>query len=159
MVNPSSLCRLVLDWIRKQITEDNLSLSTLSENTFMLYLAIDNSLQDCNSLPTGKIAFMKNAKTMHYFLWKTGDVCDTELVQDYKKMSLKNVSQTKNKRKQLGQPSKPRVLIYSREIGDELESEMQPHWNLIATTKVGDHNYIALVTLAGKLAKLSIKLR
>lgn len=88
-----------------------------------------------------------------------GDVCDTELVQDYKKLSSKNVSQTKSKRKQLSQPSKPRVLIYSREIGEELESEMEPHWNLIASTKVGEHSYIALVTLAGKLAKLSIKLR
>ncbi|KRT80138.1 hypothetical protein AMK59_8821 [Oryctes borbonicus] len=107
----------------------------------MLYLAIDNSLQDCNSLPTG-------------------DVCDTELVQDYKKLSSKNnVSQNKNKRKLLTQPSKPRVLIYSREIGEELESEMEPRWNLIATTKVGEHSYIALVTLGGKLAKLSIKLR
>ncbi|KAI4467133.1 kelch protein [Holotrichia oblita] len=140
MVNTSSLCRLVLDWIRKQITEDNLGLTTITENTFMLYLAIDNSLQDCNSLPTG-------------------DVCDTELVQDYKKLSSKNVSQNKSKRKQLSQPSKPRVLIYSREIGEELESEMEPHWNLIASTKVGEHSYIALVTLAGKLAKLSIKLR
>lgn len=59
MVNPSSVCRLVLDWIRKQITEDNLNLSVLTENTFMLYLAIDNSLQDCNSLPTGKIVRYK----------------------------------------------------------------------------------------------------
>lgn len=58
MVNTSSLCRLVLDWIRKQITEDNLGLTTITENTFMLYLAIDNSLQDCNSLPTGNILIL-----------------------------------------------------------------------------------------------------
>ncbi|XP_022913715.1 influenza virus NS1A-binding protein homolog isoform X2 [Onthophagus taurus] len=141
LVNSSSLCRLVLEWIRRQITEDNLSLATLSENTFMLYLAIDNSLQDCNSLPNG-------------------DVCNTEIVQDYKKLSSKNVgSANKIKRKQLSQPSKPRVLIYSREIGEELESEMEPHWTLIATSKVAEHSYVALVTLAGKLAKLSIQLR
>lgn len=102
--------------------------------------------------------FVINIKQLNLF--PIGDVCDTELVQDYKKLSSKhNVSQNKNKRKQLSQPSKPRVLIYSREIGEELESEMEPHWNLIATTQVGDHSYIALVTLAGKLAKLSIKLR
>lgn len=53
LVNESSLCRLVLEWIRKQINEDNFNLAALSENTFMLYLAIDNSLQDANSLPSG----------------------------------------------------------------------------------------------------------
>ena len=36
----------------------------------MLYLALDNSLQDCSDLPSG-------------------DCNDTEMVQDYKKMSKK----------------------------------------------------------------------
>lgn len=53
-VNQSSLCRLVLEWIKKQIMNDTLSKDALSEKTFMLYLAIDNSLQDCMSLPSGK---------------------------------------------------------------------------------------------------------
>lgn len=140
-VNQSSLCRLVLEWIKRQITDDSLNKDALSEKTFMLYLAIDNSLQDCMTLPSG-------------------DVSDTEIVQDYKKMSLKNTtSSNKMKKKPLSQPSKPRVLIYNREIGEELESELEPDWNLIASESVGDHSFLALVTLAGKLATLSIQLR
>ncbi|CAH1126183.1 unnamed protein product [Ceutorhynchus assimilis] len=138
-VNQNSLCRLVLEWIKKQINDDLLNKDGLSEKTFMLYLAIDNSLQDCMSLPSG-------------------DVSDTEIVQDYKKMSLKNTS-SKIKKKTLSQPSKPRVLIYNREIGEELENEIEPDWNLIAAETVGDHSFLALVTLSGKLATLSIQLR
>ncbi|XP_017784244.1 PREDICTED: influenza virus NS1A-binding protein-like isoform X2 [Nicrophorus vespilloides] len=140
-VNHSSLCRLVLDWIRKQLNENSLTHFSLNERTHMLYLAIDNSLQDCTSLPTG-------------------DICDTDIVQDYKKMSLKNVTgNSKAKRKSLVQPSKPRVLIYSREIGEDLEAEAEPDWNLIASSRVGEHCFLALVTLAGKLCTLSVQLR
>ncbi|KAG5891762.1 hypothetical protein JTB14_012496 [Gonioctena quinquepunctata] len=138
----SSLCRLVLEWIKRQVNEHHINMSGLSEKTFMLYLAIDNSLQDCSSLPTG-------------------DISDTEIVQDYKKMLLKDKQgHTKhNKRKILGQPSKPRVLIYNREIGEELEQELEPDWNLIASASVGEHSFLALVTLGGKLSTLSIQLR
>lgn len=38
--------------------------------THLLYLALDNSLQDCSDLPSG-------------------DISDTEIVQDYKKLSKK----------------------------------------------------------------------
>lgn len=54
MVNQGSLCRLVLEWIKKQVVDSSMSMNMLSDKTFMLYLAIDNSLQDCSSLPTGK---------------------------------------------------------------------------------------------------------
>ncbi|CAH1978888.1 unnamed protein product [Acanthoscelides obtectus] len=139
-VNESSLCRLVLEWIKREVEGDNLDMQMLSEKTFMLYLAIDNSLQDCSSLPSG-------------------DVSDTEMVQDYKKMSLKDKpAGSKGKRKVLGQPSKPRVLVYS-DIGKEIELEMEPDWSLIATCSVGEHSFLALVTLGGKLSTLSIQLR
>lgn len=76
-------------------------------------------------------------------------------------MIMKNTKQPngKPKRKCLSQPSKPRVLVYSRELGDELDVEMEPDWNLIASDKVGDHSFLALVTLGGKLSTLSIQLR
>lgn len=141
LVNHNSLCRLVLDWIKRQVNEEALNMNTLKEKTHMLYLAIDNSLQDCSSLPSG-------------------DISDTEIVQDYKKMSLKNVpTNAKAKRKCLSQPSKPRVLIYSREIGDEIVEEFEPDWNVIASAKVGEHSFLALVTLDGKLSTLSVQLR
>jgi len=39
----------------------------------MLYLALDNILQDCSELPSGELS-------------------DTEIVQDYKKLSKKSTS-------------------------------------------------------------------
>lgn len=141
LVNENSLCRLVLEWIKREMTGEHIKLSTLAEKTFMLYIALDNSLQDCSSLPTG-------------------DISDTEIVQDYKKMSMKDKPVVqKSKRKTLGQPSKPRVLIYSREIGEELEDEMEPDWNIIASCCVREHTFLALVTLGGRLCTLSIQLR
>lgn len=141
LVNENSLCRLVLEWIKREITEDNIKLSMLSEKTFMLYIALDNSLQDCSSLPTG-------------------DISDTEIVQDYKKLALKDKpTGQKGKKKTLGQPSKPRILIYSREIGEEMENELELDWNIIASCCVGEHNFMALVTLGGRLCTLSIQLR
>lgn len=75
-------------------------------------------------------------------------------------MSLKNVQPNgKTKRKCLSQPVKPRVLIYSREIGEELATELEPDWHLIASSKVGEHSFVALVTLDGKLSTLSVQLR
>lgn len=141
LVNQGSLCRLVLEWIKRQLTDESLNMDSLSEKTFMLYLAIDNSLQDCSILPNGEMS-------------------DTEIVQDYKKLSLKTTQNTaKPKRKCLSQPAKPRILMYNREIGEELENEFEPDWNLIACASVGEHSFLALVTLGGKLATLSIQLR
>ncbi|KAF5291930.1 hypothetical protein FQA39_LY14162 [Lamprigera yunnana] len=141
LVNHNSLCILVLEWIKRQVTEESQRVESLSEKTFMLYLAIDNSLQDCSGLPSG-------------------DISDTEIVQDYKKMSSKTLQpNSKNKRKCLSQPVKPRVLIYSREIGEDIEMECEPDWNLIATWQVAEHCTLALVTLGGKLATLSVQLR
>ncbi|KAF2892512.1 hypothetical protein ILUMI_13656 [Ignelater luminosus] len=141
LVNHNSLCWLVLEWVRRQLTEESLRLESLSEKTFMLYLAIDNSLQDCSGLPSG-------------------DISDTEIVQDYKKMSSKNIQpNSKNKRKFLSQPAKPRVLFYSREIGEEIEAECEPDWNLIAACQIAEHHTLALVTLGGRLATLSVQLR
>lgn len=59
LVNHNSLCCLILEWIKRQITEESLSTVALQERTHMLYLAIDNSLQDCSSLPTGKTVLTK----------------------------------------------------------------------------------------------------
>lgn len=140
LVNRDSLCRLVLEWIKRQLTDDSLNMENLSEKTFMLYLAIDNSLQDCLSLPSG-------------------DISDTEIVQDYKKMSQKKTQPNHKAKRCLSQPSKPRVLMYSREIGEELATEIEPDWNLIASSEVGEHHFVALVTVAGKLATLSVQLR
>ncbi|KAG8238394.1 hypothetical protein J437_LFUL016830, partial [Ladona fulva] len=122
LVASDSLCRLVLAWIRQHWEDEEppARLEALTEKTHLLYLAMDNSLQDCSELPTG-------------------DVSDTEIVQDYKKLSIKKKAQinAKNRRKGPLQPAKPRILMYSREISgnERLEAEAEKEWKLIASTK------------------------
>lgn len=84
------------------------------------------------------------------------------MVQDYKKMSLKKSVQNipKQKRKPLGQPTKPRVVIFSPENGVEINNaEIESDWNLIATAKVAPHSFLCLVTMAGTLATISVQLK
>ncbi|XP_021924543.1 influenza virus NS1A-binding protein homolog A-like isoform X2 [Zootermopsis nevadensis] len=139
LVVGESLCQLVLDWVRRQC-DDAINMDQLTEKTHLLYLAMDNSLQDCTELPSG-------------------DVSDTEIVQDYKKLSKRNQANPKGRRKGQLQPAKPRVLIYSRDIGERTEQEKETDWNLIAAAKVGEHTFMALVTISGRLATMSVMLR
>lgn len=109
----------------------------------MLFLALDNSLQDVSDL--------------------IGDKANSDLVKDYKKLALKNPSNNpKTRRKCLSQPERPRILLYSRDISDRAYDEVtlgDADWNVIASIKVSDHTYISLVTLNGALCRVSIQLR
>ncbi|XP_054274096.1 influenza virus NS1A-binding protein homolog isoform X2 [Macrosteles quadrilineatus] len=138
LVTCESLCHLVLDWVKRSHDDENVN--TLTEKTHLLYLALDNTLQDCSELPSG-------------------DVSDTEIVQDYKKMSKKtNVNPaTKNRRKGQIQPAKPRVLLYNRT--DTLDTDIEKEFTLIASKKVAEHSFLALVSVGNKLATLSVMLR
>nr|CAD7447871.1 unnamed protein product [Timema bartmani] len=140
LVVGESLCQLVLDWVKRQYDEEVTNIDSVTEKTHLLYLALDNSLQDCSELPTGELS-------------------DTEIVQDYKKMSNKNHNNHKSRRKGQLQPAKPRVLMYSREITQRTETEKESDWNLIAAARVGDHTFLALVNLNGHLATMSVQLR
>lgn len=135
-----SLCRLVLDWMKRQMTEDTLSMTNLLERSHLLYLALDNSLQDCADLPPGHES-------------------ESDLVQDYKRLVLK-CPNNKGRRKQVGATGRPRVLIYSRDIGErEDRSTVEPDWNVIGSAKVGENTFISLITLNGLLTRVSIQLR
>ncbi|KAF4522492.1 hypothetical protein B566_EDAN002577 [Ephemera danica] len=137
MVNGDSLCQLVLDWVRRQ-WDDIENFDHLTEKTHLLYLALDNSLQDCTDLPNGEIS-------------------ETDIVQDYKKLSKRqSQSNLKSRRKSQLQPAKPRVLIFSRDISEHTH---ESDWSLLASSKVRDHTFLALVSLNGSLATLSVLLR
>lgn len=137
MVACESLCQLALDWIKRVSAEPN-NMDAFVQKTHLLYLAMDNSLQDCSELPAG-------------------DASDTEIVQDYKKMS-KSTSQPKKGKK--GQPvAKPRVIIYNRDVPDSTEKERESDWKLIASIKVREHTFLGLVSMEGKLMTLSVLLR
>lgn len=104
-------------------------------------MALDNSLQDCSDLPAGHES-------------------ETELVQDYKRLVLKCPNHNKQRRKCLAAPGKPRVLLYSRDIGErENETDDEPDWNLISSAKCGENAFVALVTVNGQLMRMSVKLR
>lgn len=109
----------------------------------MLFLGLDNSLQDATDL--------------------VGEKANSDMVKDYKKLALKNPTGTaKSRRKHIAQPERPRILIYSRDISDRSYDEENlgdADWNLIASTKVFEHTFISLVTLNGALCRVSIQLR
>lgn len=110
----------------------------LLERSHLLYLALDNSLQDCSDLPPGHES-------------------ESDLVQDYKRLVLK-CPNNKGRRKCLAAPVRPRVLIYSRDIGEN-EVNIEPDWNVIGSAHVGENTFVALVTLNGQLTRISIQLR
>jgi influenza virus NS1A-binding protein len=144
MVVEDSLSRLVLEWIKRQIYEDEGSVESLSQRSHMLYLALDNSLQDCQDLPAGHNA-------------------NSDIVKDYKRLASKCPANTKkHSRKCLAQPERPRVLKYTREVSDrryDEELKGDADFNLIGTLKVSEHTLISLVTLNGALYRLSIQSR
>lgn len=137
-----SLGRLILDWIKRQLNDESLNMAQLLERAHLLYLAMDNSLQDCSDLPAGH------------------ESSESDLVQDYKRLVLK-CPNNKSRRKQLAAPVRPRVLIYSREIGqrEDQNNSSEGDWNLIGSSKVSENNFLALVTLNGALTRVSIQLR
>lgn len=141
LVTNVSLCRLVLDWTRRQLTDDTFKMRHLLERTHLLYLALDNSLQDCSDLPTGHES-------------------ESDLVQDYKRLVLKcPVNKAASRKKALAAPVRPRVIIYSRDICEKDGAHVQPDWNVVGSAHVGENTFVALVALDGQLTRLSIQLR
>lgn len=135
-----ALCILVLDWLKKQVIEEDFQLDLLKEKKHMLYLNMDNSLHDCTDI-------------------QSGELNDSDMVQDYKKMSRK-LSQTniKIRRKSTTpQPMKPRLMLYSRNISDKDDSEQDDEWKLIAYTQVSDGAWVGVVTLKGSVAVMSLQ--
>lgn len=86
----------------------------------MLYLALDNSLQDCADLPPGQES-------------------ESDLVQDYKRLVLKCPSNKKH-RKALKTPGRPRMILYSRDIGDRSDAAdaatTEMDWSLVGCSKL-----------------------
>ncbi|BES99736.1 Ns1 Hypothetical protein protein [Nesidiocoris tenuis] len=109
----------------------------------MLYLALDNSLEDCSHLPTG-------------------DAGDTELVQDYKRLCRSSTNNNK-KQHQQNKPkrvAKPRVIVYSRAATTEsVEEDPNADDRMIASSVVSETTFLALVSIKSCLASMSVLLR
>lgn len=129
IVSHNSIARLVLDWMKRQLNTEELTMDNLMERSHLLYLAMDNSLQDCGDLPPGHES-------------------ETELVQDYKRLVLK-CPNNKSRRKCLAQTTRPRVLIYSRDISEREEKlPIDADWNLIGSTKMGGESMVDLISIS-----------
>lgn len=142
--NTRHLCNMILDWI-KQIFDDvevNFSISRLTEKVHMLYLNLDHTLHDCDDI-------------------ENGDVKDSELIQDYKKLSRKitpTVHRSTSK-KAIPIPAKPAEFLYTKDESygspDVETREEEKDWRVIATVLSGEHIITGLAVVAGKLIVLS----
>lgn len=140
--NVNLLCHLVLDWIQRN-WEPSQNVDQLIAKTHLLYLNLDNSLHDCVEV-------------------ESGDVIDSDIVQDYKKMSIR-LSQPGSKNRRRGasqQPSRSRHSLFSRSIS-ELSTgaegvKEQLDWRVVATTQVGEKSIMALTVINGRMTTLSV---
>lgn len=144
--NTMLLCHLVLEWIHRNWEPTQLTVDQLTAKTHLLYLNLDNSLHDCVDI-------------------ETGDVIDSDIVQDYKKLSLR-LSQPGSKNRRRGssqQPSRPRHSLYSRSISElPTPVEVAPEereWRVVAATHMSEKSILALTVINGTITTLSIMQR
>ncbi|KAH7984438.1 hypothetical protein HPB52_020724 [Rhipicephalus sanguineus] len=107
----------------------------------MLYLNLDRTLHDCNDI-------------------EAGDAKDTELIQDYKRLS-RRLSQPKGSktkgRSGITTPAKPRQFLYTRSDSSGSSSDEEDRdWKIIATTSTGAHSTMGLAVVSGTMIVLSV---
>lgn len=144
--NQKHLCEMVLDWIRKYFDEDDLNIGLATDKVHMLYLNSDGTLHDCNDI-------------------ESGDFKDSDLIQDYKKMSQRISVPNKMNRKISAQNTfhKPRQFLYTKFSScsslSSLSDDEERDWRIVATTTTGKNTILALVVVSGKLKVLSVNQR
>ncbi|XP_022242439.1 influenza virus NS1A-binding protein-like [Limulus polyphemus] len=142
--NQRHLCEMVLDWIKKCFDEHDIN--GVTEKVHMLYLNLDGTLHDCNDI-------------------KNGDSQDSDLIQDYKKLSRRIPVPCKTNKKSSDQSTshKPRQFLYTRSNStsslSSLSDDEEHDWRVVATTAAGKNTLLALVVVCGKLRVLSVKQR
>lgn len=162
--NEKLLLGLVLEWIRKSF--DMNGMDVLTEKIFLLYLdKSDKSLHDCTDI-------------------ENGDTNCTAVIQDYKRASRKHSFPAKSNNSsvicpdQNGKhtdangsggvapiPPKPQKLLFTRSDSDSSLSSAADDddndWKVLGTHQTLDakHSILGLVTIAGKVCLLNVKLR
>ncbi|XP_035224105.1 influenza virus NS1A-binding protein homolog isoform X1 [Stegodyphus dumicola] len=141
--NLKHMCDMVLDWVKAITDDQDISIDDLTQKVHMLYLNPDRTLHDCNDI-------------------ENGDLQDSEVIQDYKKLSRKvSVPGTGKSRRKISQaPAKPRQFLYTKSDSSSslssLSDEEDKDWKLIVTTNNGENSMLGLVAAYGKLTVLSI---
>jgi influenza virus NS1A-binding protein len=140
------LCHLILEWIHRNWEPSQLNVEQLTAKTHLLYLNLDNCLHDCVDI-------------------ESGDVIDSDIIQDYKKMSLR-LSQPGSKNRRRGsaqQPSRSRHSLYSRSISElpsAGEAGKEEHeWRVVAATQMSEKSIMALTVINGRMTTLSVMQR
>ncbi|RWS27722.1 Influenza virus NS1A-binding-like protein [Leptotrombidium deliense] len=148
VTNKKHLFNLVLEWIRKSFSAENFNIDVITEKLHMLYISkIDKILRDCNDI-------------------EKGDTNYSDVIQDYKTLSRRLAAPKKNHTengKEEHTPSKPRQFLFTRSDSDSslssLADDDENDWRVLATHSSSKHSIIGVVTIAGKLCHLSVKLR
>ncbi|XP_022244488.1 influenza virus NS1A-binding protein homolog isoform X2 [Limulus polyphemus] len=141
--NHRHLCEMVLDWIKKCFDENDLKTGLVYEKVHMLYLNEDGTLHDCNDI-------------------ENGDVQDSDIIQDYKKLS-RRVSLPNRRLSAQNISHKPRQFLYTKSDSSSslssLSDDEEYDWRVIATTSRGKNTILALVVVYGNLNLLSVNQR
>ncbi|EEC17468.1 ns1 binding protein, putative, partial [Ixodes scapularis] len=144
----TSLLYLLARRLSGSESENSRSVLYLALQVHMLYLNLDRTLHDCNDI-------------------ETGDSKDTEMIQDYKRLSRRlsqpNGSKSKSKTKgragvTVSNPAKPRQFLYTRSdsSGSSSSDEEDRDWKIIATTSTGAHSTMGLAVVSGSMIVLSV---
>ncbi|KAK2727154.1 influenza virus NS1A-binding protein homolog A-like [Artemia franciscana] len=137
---PFALSTLILDWIRKEF-DSEATINNLAGKTHMLYLNLDNSLHDCTDI-------------------EKGDSQDSDIIQNYQLESKRHGKPVTKNRKLCGfYSSRPRAMLYSRSISDQMpaaDSSATTEWRLIAAQSISETSILGLVVINGCLASLSV---
>jgi len=115
-------------------------LERLVQRSYLFYFTGDNLLEDCCELHNGHLS-------------------DSELVQDYKRMTKRLPTATPKPRQQ--QPKKPRALLYSRRISEQQagDTDSDDKWKLIACSSVAEHSVVCVSVVGGKVVSLAVQQR
>lgn len=164
-INERHLLNEVLDWIRNSFAYETLDMSVLTEKKMiMLYYNKDlNQIQDCVEMA------------------EPSSPEELEAVEDYKKMSKRcphpplmrsasssvdniNVQHLMNGKDRSSVPSKPRQFLFARSDSESslssiADNDDEQEWKLLANCRIGEHTIAGLVTIAGQLSLLTMKLR
>ncbi|XP_015922988.2 influenza virus NS1A-binding protein homolog B isoform X2 [Parasteatoda tepidariorum] len=136
--NIKHLCDMVLDWVKSQ-ADNQITIDDLTQKVHMLYLNPDRTLHDCSDI-------------------ENGDVQDSEVIQDYKKLSRKvSVPKSGNPRSKRSNqtPAKPRQFLFTKSDSSSSDEE-DNDWKVIVITANGENSMLGVVAAYGKLTVLSI---
>lgn len=166
-VNERHVFNEVLEWIHDCFLNGSLDMATLLERKLIMlfYNKNLNQIQDCSEM-------VEPEQT----------AAELDAIEDYKKLSKRLSHPTLTRSASVSTdnlnggngngasngkvmvPSKPRQFMFARSDSESSLSSLadnddEQEWKLLANCRIGEHNLAGLVTIAGQLCLISMKLR